>query len=652
MQNRFGFKDLVMAVLLVAILVSVWIAMKQYDRQWRHVQNLVSSVDQLTTQQARLNRELGVLNGLIEGGAIVQGSDKSQSANTKGGTVAMGKVGGAFDELRAAKAEADYADGDWLVESFGVSPPSLTPLLAGDVYQQIIEARVLETLAVQDPTTLEWRPLLAESWEKDEENLTIRFKLRRGVTFSDGEELTADDVVFTYDWIMNPKVAAPRQRAYLKRIVAVEKIGPYEVEFRYGEPYFEWFGLAASVAVMPKHFYGRFTPEEFNKQTGLLMGSGAYRLPDPESWRPGDPLVLVRNARYWGEPGAFDRLVYKIIEQNAAELTAFRNREIDILGALPEQYVKLIEDKEFMDRVRRYELDHVRTGYGYIAWNQRRSGEATMFADKRVRQAMTMLINRQRICDEVYLGYARVATGPFHHLNSQSNPDVTAWEHDVTRGLALLKDAGFERDKDGVMRRVNGGTNGENAGENMDRAGENVGGNVGGALRFKYTYVVGNEVSQRMMLMIKDDLARVGVELEPDPVKWSGLVKKIETRDYEAMTLGWGSSIESDIFQMFHSSQIEDNGDNFVGYASEELDAVLDQARKELDYDKRMKLWQQAHAILHEDQPYTFMTRRIGLMFMDKRIKNVQRSKAGFNYVSRWYMPIPWYVPADEQIAR
>src|SRR5690606_38286494 len=170
-----------------------------------------------------------------------------------------------------------------------------TPLLSGDTYASQVQSHVLESLGTRDPDTLEWTPLLAREWEiidnsqeynqwlaqqreagKSEEEITalaakeapdavrINFKLREGLRFSDGEPLDADDVVFTYNFIMNPQVAAPRARAYYARIKRVEKKGSLEVEFIYSEPYFQAFDLAASMDVLQEHFYGKIYVETFN----------------------------------------------------------------------------------------------------------------------------------------------------------------------------------------------------------------------------------------------------------------------------------------------------------------------------------------------------------------------------------------------------
>lgn len=615
MDNRFGFKDLVVCVLLVLLLASMWLAMRQYDRQWDDIRSI-------STRLTEQTRELSQIRRRLEDGVRVGGP----AAGTEH-TPPTAAGGDPFEGVRLAQHAPDYATGDWLVEAFGVNPPKLTPLLSSDVYASILQSRVIETLGTMDPRTLEWKPMLAESWDVSEDGLTITVKLRRGVTFSDGDHFDADDVVFSYNWIMNPKVDAPRARAYYRRIAAVEKTGPYEVVFRYDEPYFQALDLAISMDILASHFYGKFSPEDFNRNPGLLMGTGPYRLKAPDTWRPGDPLILYRNERYWGEPGPFDRMVYKVIQNEAAELTAFRNGEVDMYGAEPDQYESILEDKSLMAKVDNYTLEHVRIGYGYIAWNQKRGGKRTIFADPRVRKAMTMLADRQSICDRVYLGYASIATGPFHYLGEQADPSIKPLPYDPEAARSLLLQAGFtDANGDGVL--------------------EAPGGNL---FKFKLTYPAAGETYKRVILLLKDSFARGGVVLEPDPADWPALIQKLDTRDFDAITLGWSGGVEVDPYQMFHSDQIEDNGDNFIGYRNADLDDALDRARGTVDKAARMPIWRKVHRLLHADQPYTFLYRRTGLFFIDKRIKNLQRTPVGFNYVSRWSMPIEWYVPRAMQ---
>ena len=128
------------------------------------------------------------------------------------------------------------------------------------------------------------------------------------------------------------------------------------------------------------------------------------------------------------------------------------------------------------------------------------------------------------------------------------------------------------------------------------------------------------------------------------------MLKKLDNRDFDAATLGWSTSVETDCNQIFHSKQTTDNGDNFVNYISPQLDAAMRKAQSTVKEDQRMEAWRAVHRILHEDQPYTFLLQRQANVFFDKRLKNVQKTRMGLNVVLTEMMPIPWYVPTSEQL--
>ena len=124
------------------------------------------------------------------------------------------------------------------------------------------------------------------------------------------------------------------------------------------------------------------------------------------------------------------------------------------------------------------------------------------------------------------------------------------------------------------------------------------------------------------------------------------MIELLDKKDFEAITLGWTSGLETDIFQMFHGSQAKTNGDNFINYKNPELDKLIDEARKTVDSDKRMPIWQKAEAVMYEDQPYSFLFRRKTLAFLDKRISNLKLTKLGLN---RGRLPLEVYVPKNMQ---
>lgn len=635
MENQFSIKDFVLATLVVVLIGVVVLAMKQYDRQWGELQTIRSNLE----DQGKELRSLRL--------ALNSGGRPATTGPTTGN--ASAEAADPFGRLRAVEQMPDFARGDWVVSALSGKTATITPLISGDAYASDLQDLVLETLATRDPQTLEWTPLLATKWTIEDHiaeynafvekhpaatqpiaegatrpadleppyPVVIRFEMRDGVRFSDGEPLTADDVVFTFDTVMDPKINAPRQRAYYEKIAKVEKTGPNEVTFSFREPYFQSFELAASFQVLPKHFYAKYKPEEINQSTGLLMGSGPYRMDTPDKWAPGSPMEVLRNEKYWGVAPPVDRIVWRVIDNDVARLTAFRNGETDAYSAPPDAYVKLKDDPKMAERANRFEYFASSGGYRYVAWNESQNGKATQFADTRVRRAMAMLVDRQRMLQELAYGYAQLATGPFSPLSKQYDKSVQPIPFDVDAGKKLLAEAGFaDRNNDGVLD-----------------------GPDGTPFRFKLTYPSGSASYEKMALFLKDAYSRAGIAMEPDPLEWSVFQQRLENKQFDAISLGWTSGIESDVFQMFHSSQMVAGGDDFMSYKNPELDAVLDKARATLDEGERMKLWNRCHQILNEDQPYLFLWFGKSLLFVDKRFQNVRELRLGLTPETEWYVP-------------
>jgi peptide/nickel transport system substrate-binding protein len=655
MENRFGLKDLIIAVLLVAIIVMIGLGMRQFDRQYDNVVAIDRKVDDLAGLQRQVDelraaveamgiasgttdatqRELAQIRVLLEQLASNTGDAEKFAAELKAmqeriaQAQASGAVGsslppttdpdGPFGRLLAARDMPGFARGDWFVDAFGVAVKTLTPLVSGDVYQRAVEQHIIQSLATRDPVTLEWVPLLAKSWTVSEDGLVVTFKLREGIKFSTGDPFTAKDVVFSFNWIMNPKVDSPREKSYYSTIESVTASGDYEVTFKLTEKYFQGFEICAGMSILCDEYYGKFSEDEFNKAPGLLMGSGPYKLAvNPLDWKPGSgEIVLVRNELYWGVAPAIERIVYREITDETARLVAFRNGEIDRFGPSPEQYLKLKVDADLLRDNNLYEYETIVGGYRYVAWNQQRNGKPTIFADRRVRQALALLANRQAMADELMVGLATPTSGPFHRLGKQANPDVKPWPHDVEAAKKLLAEAGWaDRNNDGVL---------ENA--------------EGTPFKFKLVYPSSSVNYQQMVLYLKDAYARAGIALDPDPLEWTIMVQRLGTRDFDAISLGWSGSIESDPFQIFHSKSAEEGGDNYINYRSAELDKYIDAARVEMDEQERLKLWHEVHRVLHEDQPYLFMWTTKAVVFVNKRFENVQSLPLGLSDTDEWFVP-------------
>jgi peptide/nickel transport system substrate-binding protein len=518
-----------------------------------------------------------------------------------------------------------FQTGGEFVEIFEAQFPKITPYLYSDVYgRRLVDGPVCEGLGRYDPDTLEWRGLLAEAWQYDPEGMWVRAKIHDDARFSDGVPVTAEDFRYTFhDLVFNQQIEAARFRSILNVIDRIEVIDEKVVEFHFVEPKFTNLTQALTMFVVPAHFYSQFQPSQLNQATGLLMGSGPYRLEviDPDDqWSQGEDVVLVRNENYWRDVKPyFDRRRYTVVANNVARLTAYTNGEGDMMRATNEQYRNKTREPEFLEKNYANAWINMRSGFGFIAWNcGERNGELTPFHDKRVRRAMTHLIDRERVLRDFAEGLGQIATGPFPPVSRQSNPNITPHAFDIAKAEALLEEAGWiDRDGDGIRE---------------NEAGE----------PFEWEYTISNSstFSDKVAQYLKDQCARVGIRCTIRKIDWAIFATTLDRRDFDAITMQWSnSSPESDPYQLWHSESIPNQGDNFTQWNNPEADRLIELGRITLDDDERMAVWHQLHEVFHDEQPYTFMLNSPWIRFISKDVGNVNPYSIGLDINEMYQAP-------------
>ena len=621
MTNRFGFKDFVQIVLLAGVLILGWMQMLQQDRSFRLQQGIESRL-------ADLDRRLATTQA--GGGAELLAKLEKLEERLASGAVLAGGAGGGRDTSWARagveiewqepwgfatdpRTEPGYAAGGEFTEIFEGQPAKVTPYLLSDVYGRRVTDRVCDSLGAYDPKTLKFRGVLAEAWQQDPEGFWIRVRLRDGIRFSDGEPLTAEDVRWTFmDFIFNPSIEAERSRSTLEQITGVEVIDPLTFEIKFSQSLSFNLPYALGIYVLPKHFYSKFEPSQINQSTGLLMGSGPFRIErlDPsEQWTPGRDLVLARNEYYQGPRPPLDRLRFKVVSEDLARLVSYRNGEGDMIIPTSPQFVTATKEAGWDDANHSLKWINMRSGYSFIAWNGgMRNGRQTPFGDKRVRQAMTLCLDREKMIRDIWEGIGIVAKGSVNPESPASDPAVKPWPFDPEKGKALLAEAGWQdRNGDGIL--------------------ENE---AGQPFRFEFTRSGAGEIAERISNYVKDSYAKVGIIVDVRVVDWSIMQEILKSRDFDALTMGWSATApESDPRQIFHSESIKEGGDNFAQWNSPRADELIDLIRSTLDYDERMKVWHDFEATLHDEQPYTFIRVAPWLRFVKKSIGNVQTYKSG-----------------------
>lgn len=497
-------------------------------------------------------------------------------------------------------------DGDWLIHHLSAEPATLNPITATDAYASNINEFIYESLLKRDERTMELVPQLADSWEIADDHLTYVFHLKKTVKWQDGEPFTARDVLFSYQRIMDPKVDAPHLRNYYQDIEKVELLDDYTVRYRYRIPYYRALDFCGGIPIVPAHLFKE--SEDFNKHPigRQPVGTGPYKL---VKWDTGKEIVLVRDENYWGAKPHLLRIVYKIITEPTAALHVLKQGGLDMMSLRPIQWARQTQSKRFEEDFRK--LKYYLPSYSYLGWNSRRP----FFADKRVRRAMTMLMDRETFLRKILLGLGTVISGPFYVNSPDYDKSIPLYPYDPQGAVALLKEAGWEdRDGDGIL----------------DKDGK--------PFSFEFLLSAGSRTGEQIATVLQENLKDVGIRMSIRKLEWAVFIQRIDDRDYDACTLGWSMGWESDPFQIWHSSQA-DKGSNFVGFRNEEADRIIEAARQEFDAEKRRNMYHRFHALVHEEEPYTFLFTTEALVAVSRRFENV-------NVFAMGLAPREWWVPA------
>ncbi len=628
MDNRFTFKDFVFTLLLLALIACTLLGIWQFNYQEKRVTSLQDEVKKLGDvgrQQLavleNIQRTLKDAPRVAVQSATTPQADVTQAAAD--GIVRRKTPDGGLYVYAAVPPRTprdphdlpDYAQGDWRVQNLGSEPAVITPFIYRDASGASAQGPVLESLLTSDPETGENLPLLAESYECLPDGVTFRFVLRKGVTFSDGVPMTMTDVLFSYHTLMNPKVEAGPIQSYFSGVEYVKSLDERTLEIKFKEPYFLALENAGGVSIIPEHIYKFNNPEEYNKRTDTLVGTGPYML-EPKNWIKGQQITLTRNDKYWGERPTFDRIVMRFIPNPQAGLQALQNGQIDYMGAQPDQFIKYSKDSEFTARFNVMKFQNPRSGYMYMGYNQK----SPIFQDKLTRQALTMLIDRDGLNNSIGMGLWYTVAGPFSSLGNQADPAIKPMPYDVDAAKKKLTEAGWRANSSGILERD------------------------GKPFRFAIMIPAQISVYEQISAYIKEQFRKVGIDVTINPLEFSVMVERLDQRDFDACVLRWtGGGSEEDPYQIWHSKSIEGRGSNFISYRNPVTDKLIEDARREMNPDKRLKLWREFFDIIVDEQPYTFLSASYSTVFMDKRFKNAIPYKlTGLNADD-------WYVPAAQQ---
>jgi ABC-type transport system substrate-binding protein len=430
-----------------------------------------------------------------------------------------------------------------------------------------------------------------------EHNPVIIFYLRPHVRFHDGHIFGAGDVQFTYEAIMDPKNLSPRIADY-EPVKEVAVIDPLTVRIRYKRLYSPALSTWA-IGIVPEHLLNdealrdeaRRTgndPEKFSMRQSSFnrhpIGCGPFVF---HEWKSDQYIALDRFDDYWEGPPNYKRFMYRIIPDLLTQEMEFYAGTVDDYAVEPHQVQRLKNDTTYQN------FSGLSRGYTYIGYNMRRKP----FDDLRVRRALGMAIDVDKIIRYVLYGQAERITGPFVKQTDYYNHRVAPLPYDPEGALKLLAEAGWRRDREGWLEKD------------------------GKRLQFTLITNSGNDQRKAILTIAQDAWKQIGIDCRTDVLEWAVFVQeRIDKADFDAVVLGWQMDIEPDLYQIWHSSQTHPYQLNFVGFKDPQADDLIIKIRQEYNHGRQVAYCHKLHELIAREQPYTFLFVNKWTAVLDKRI--------------------------------
>lgn len=507
----------------------------------------------------------------------------------------------------------DYKD-NYLTEEGGEiinamigEPSNLVAMIAGDSASSAIAVNIFNTLIKYDEN-LNHAPELASQWIISDDQKTITFKLKENLFWADGTPLTSDDVLFTWRLVTDPNTRTPYASDYL---LVKDAQTPNKQTFTvtYEQNYAPALDTWASLQILPKHV---LKDEDINNTffSRKPTGSGYYQL---DQWINGQQVTLKRNKNSTQGQALIEKLTSRIIPDTSSQFLELIADNIDLMNINPIQYQRVFPSREDLkQKIGLYK--ELGNGYTYLGFNLKQAP----FNDPKVRQAMNYAINKEEIIKGVLLGLGEAIASPYKPGTRWNNESLSPYPYDPSKALALLKEAGYERNPAGIL--------------------------VKDGKPFEFE-ILTNQNKQREMtaVLVQRRLKEIGIDVKIRVLEWASFINRfIKTGDFKAVVLGWSLSLDPDQFNIWHSSQQGPGQFNFVGYENPRVDELLELGRRELDNDKREEIYHEFSKLLLEDSPIVYLYAGYGLSAINKRVQGIKKPAPPAGIYQNSY---EWFIP-------
>ncbi len=485
-----------------------------------------------------------------------------------------------------------------------------------------------------------FEPLFAKSFEVSPDHKQVRFLLRDDVKWFDGKPVTAKDWLFTYKLYADSVIASPRQNFVTENfargengqvdfekavqlpndyelIVNFEKPLPTEMLLKYVNLGFVSREVWKDVEQMSPAEKVAIRKDDRNFNPEKIIGAGPYKV---EKWIRNQECILVANEQCnLPRPPKIKYIINRFVPEYTTRLTLLKTGAADIVQNLtPDDAIQFANDESSMVQI--FERGYIT--YDYVAWmniDQKLYNEKKeikphpLFGSKKVRQALTMAINRQSIIDGFLKGYGMLATTDYPPICLWAKPDLKPIPYDPEQAKKLLEEEGWKIGKDGIREKD------------------------GRKFSFQLTINAGNQRRNYAATVIQQNLKEIGIDCQIEQLESNIVMERTRKRELDAFLFGWIVSPPDIDPSETRLSDLEKTPYNLVGYQNPKVDELINKGKSEIELVNAAKHWKEYAAIIYEDQPETILYWMTGLVGVNRRVKNVRISPVGtFENVIDW----------------